>query len=80
MFDFQVLFMNITNYFLLFIVNGANATKQVIIYLDEKTDWILILHNKYFDNKNSLFFSIRWLSCNTVSIKNFYKDLNKKVF
>ena len=61
-------------------VNGVNATKQVIIYLDEKTDWILILHNKYFDNKNSLYFSIKWLSCDTVSIKNFYKDLNKKVF
>lgn len=60
-------------------MNSSTASKQSIVYLEDKTDWILILHNKYFDEKNVLFFSFRWLSCNTVSIKNFYKDLNKKV-
>lgn len=50
-----------------------------IFYIQQPTDWMLLLHNKYFNDRRNLYLAINWLSCNSMSIHNFHKDLIKKV-
>lgn len=55
-----------------------NKTFFSFVHLQNNIDWLLITCNEYFNEKNALFVSIKWLSCNSFSIHNFYKDLSKK--
>jgi hypothetical protein len=48
-------------------------------YIQQLSDWMLLVFNKFFNEENAIFFSIRWLSCNNIPIYNFYRELIKKV-
>jgi hypothetical protein len=49
------------------------------IYIRQLADWMLVLFNKFYNETNAFYFSVRWLSCNSIPIHNFNRELNKKV-
>jgi hypothetical protein len=55
-----------------------NSLSYTFVMFKNPIDWILLVENKLYNEKNPLFFSFRWLSCNSIPIYNFYKDLMKR--
>jgi hypothetical protein len=49
-----------------------------VLFLNHGTDWLLLVFNEIFNEKNALFLSLRWLSCNSMPILNLHKELIKK--
>lgn len=56
-----------------------NGLQQTIVYIQQPVDWILLLFSKNFNEKFLFYFSINWLSCNSISVYNFQKELYKRV-
>jgi hypothetical protein len=55
-----------------------NDLSYTFSMLRNPINWVLFVENKLFNEKNPLFFSFKWLSCNSIPIYNFYKELIKK--
>ena len=55
-----------------------NSLSYTFVMFKNPIDWILLVENKFFYERNPLFFSFRWLSCNSIPIYNFYRDLMKR--
>jgi hypothetical protein len=69
-------------------INEFNIYKSILadknknlyhsVYIRQLSDWMLILFTKFFNDVNSVYLSIRWLSCNSIPIHNFMRELSKK--
>lgn len=59
-------------------LQNKNNLNFYVLFLNHGTDWLLLVFNEIFNEKNAMFLSLRWLSCNSMPILNLHKELIKK--